>query len=103
MPAAIMKDSFLRFMLIKEVPLYLFKEAFVISAGYELAGYEHYSHLQNKEPQLVLAIVRHVVLRLIFKYLLHQRLKFVDVLFRESPQMKITMIGIPLLIGNFHL
>ena len=78
LPAAIIKDSFLRLMLIKE--------AFVISAGSVLADYKHFDWSS-----------------LVLKQLLHQGLKFIDVLFRESPHAKITMIGIPLLIGDIHL
>lgn len=65
LPAAIIKDSFLRLMLIKEVPLHLFKEAFVISAGSVLADYKHFDWSC-----------------LVFKQLLHQGLKFINVLFR---------------------
>lgn len=90
-------------MLVKEVSLYLFKEAFVISAGSVLADKNIVNHPQNQETPLAIATVRHIVLQLVFKQLLHQGLKFIDILFRKSPHVKITIVGIPLFIGNSHL
>ena len=55
LPAAIIKGSFLSFMLIKEIPLYLFKEAFMISAGFVLADYRYLLFRLHRSESLSVA------------------------------------------------